>query len=84
LIVTLEHYPDKVLEIIQRNEETYEWFKNAWIHLAVIHPKSKEIFVFKNESFQPYWVMPGQNPKVQDVVQESIQSTENLPIYQIA
>jgi uncharacterized protein YbcC (UPF0753/DUF2309 family) len=40
--------------VIKSNDATYEWFKNEWVNLSVVHPETKEIFVFKNEEFVLY------------------------------
>ena len=83
LMVVIEHFPDKVLEIIQRNQATYEWIKNAWVNLAVIQPETREILVFENESFKSYLPITVKIPKAEELPQKSIASTENLPIYQL-
>jgi uncharacterized protein YbcC (UPF0753/DUF2309 family) len=83
LMVVIEHFPDKVLEIIQRNQATYEWIKNAWVNLAVIQPETREILFFENESFKSYLPITVKIPKAEELPQKSIASTENLPIYQL-
>ena len=46
LMMIVEHFPEVVLNTIQRNPVTFEWFKNDWVKLAVCNPETKEIFVF--------------------------------------
>jgi hypothetical protein len=54
LMMVVEHFPEVVLNTIQRNPATYEWFQNEWINLAVCHPETKEIFVFKEGQMNLY------------------------------
>lgn len=54
LLICIEHDPDEVLRIIQLNPATFEWFKNQWIHLAVIHPGSRKAFVYSDNQFVLY------------------------------
>ncbi len=83
LLVTIEHFPENVLDILQRNKATYEWFKNQWIHLAVIHPKDKTIFVFKDAAFVPYQTITEITKTTTDLRSEFRSSFENLPVLQI-
>lgn len=84
LMVTIEHFPDHVLEILQRNKATLEWFQNAWIHLAVIHPETKKVFVYKKDKFRPYEPLTESTQLMTNIQQVVIESSENLPIYQIS
>jgi uncharacterized protein YbcC (UPF0753/DUF2309 family) len=83
LLVTIEHFPDDVLEILRRNKETFEWFQNAWIHLAVIHPESKAVFVFKENQLVPYIALTETIEGIMNIPQEILDSSENLPVYQL-
>lgn len=83
LMMIVEHYPEVVLETIKRNEKTYEWFKNEWVILSVVHPETSEIYRFENEEFTVY------NPlkKLLDTVTDAdslIEShDQNFPVYLI-
>jgi uncharacterized protein YbcC (UPF0753/DUF2309 family) len=44
LMLIIEQIPDVVLDTIQRNASTYEWFINEWVILAVIHPETREVY----------------------------------------
>ncbi|MBL7902426.1 MAG: DUF2309 domain-containing protein [Bacteroidia bacterium] len=83
LLVAVEHYPEIVLDVIQRDPATYEWFKNAWIHLAVIHPGSGEILVFNNEQFVPYRPLTSQLPESRDLKDLVSSSRENLHVHHL-
>lgn len=81
LMVIVEHYPEVVLKTIKRNSDTYEWFKNDWIKLAVFHPESKEIFIYKDDNFLPYVPLHEHIPEL-DNLEKLLESThENLPVY---
>ncbi len=54
LLVIVEHFPEVVLQVIQKNETTYQWFINEWIHLVAINPEDKTFHVFKNGAFMLY------------------------------
>jgi uncharacterized protein YbcC (UPF0753/DUF2309 family) len=84
LLVIIEHYPEEVFRILKINPNTYEWFVNAWIHLVVIHPKNKLLFVFKNETFEPYIPLTKEIKIAEKMEQLFEQHSENLPIYTIA
>jgi uncharacterized protein YbcC (UPF0753/DUF2309 family) len=52
LLIIVEQFPEIVLKTIQREPATYEWFKNQWVHLAVVHPEKNEVFRFIKETMQ--------------------------------
>ncbi|MFM7731245.1 MAG: YbcC family protein [Flavobacteriales bacterium] len=54
LLIIVEHYPEIVNQVIRRLDETFEWFKNQWVHLAVKHPDEEMIYAFDGQSFKPY------------------------------
>ncbi len=81
LLVVVEHFPDVVLNTIQTDEHTFEWFKNEWIHLVVIHPDNQQFLLFHQGEFVPY------SPKyrlveiAKDFPQIFRRNHENLPVY---
>ncbi|MEQ1584694.1 MAG: DUF2309 domain-containing protein [Cyclobacteriaceae bacterium] len=84
LLLVVEHFSDVVLQVIQKQPETYEWFINEWVHLVAIHPETRELFVFKEGEFVLY------NPNKQSV--EAVSNLigvletheDNLPVYSLA
>ncbi|WKZ74332.1 MAG: DUF2309 domain-containing protein [Vicingaceae bacterium] len=83
LLITVEHFPQEVLRIIKMNPATYEWFKNEWIFLVVIHPDNRSLFVFKNEEFEPYLPLAAEIKKAENIQKTVEGSSENLPVYLI-
>lgn len=80
LLVIVEHYPEVVLNVIKRNVSTYQWFDNEWVRLAVVHPDSKEIFIFENGFFSSYLPLSMDIPYADDVEKLILSSMENLPV----
>jgi hypothetical protein len=84
LLIVVQHYPEVVKETIQRNAETYEWFINNWVNLAVIHPDTKAIAVFRDGEFYPHQNL-NRSPDVLTNLEQLVEtSQENLPVYLIA
>lgn len=83
LLVTVEHFPEVVLKTILINPSTYEWFKNEWIHLVVIHPENKTLFVFKDGKFTPYTPLTKEIKVIEDLEQLFENEEGNLPVYQL-
>jgi len=67
LLMIVEHYPEVVKKVIQANPDLYQWFDNEWIHLTVLHPKKKKLYVFKEGEFVPYTPLTKELPTVHDL-----------------
>ncbi len=86
LMVIVEHDPDVVLQALQRSPETYRWFLNQWLHLTVVHPESRALFLFNDGTFTPYTPIARRIAVAEDVatVIGSSSSTETLPVYKLS
>lgn len=83
LLVVVEHFEDVILEVIQRDAATYEWFKNEWIILAAAHPETRTISIFHNGCFTAY--SPAYSPpEVKDIDAYILQHTDTIPVLKIA
>lgn len=80
LMIIVEHHADVVLKTIQFAPETYEWFKNEWVHLVVVHPATKALSYFKNETFVPYETIQQGLPKVNDLLNMVENEHDNFPV----
>ena len=83
LMMIVEHYPEVVLPTIKRNKSTYEWFKNEWLTLSVIHPETHDIYHLnkgKFEIYQPFKKLLDTIVNVAEVIESH---DENLPVYLI-
>ena len=52
LLIIIEHLPETVLNTIQRDAQTYEWFKNDWVNLVVVNPETNQQFSSRMETSQ--------------------------------
>lgn len=84
LLLIVEHFPHVVLETLKRSPETFDWFRNEWIHLAAVHPESKEIFVFKRGEFMPYRPLAAHVESTHSLTSYIERSADNLPVLQLA
>lgn len=84
ILITVEHYPDIVLQTIQTHEQTYEWFANDWVRLVCIHPESKKALIFKEGEFLEYHPITQEIDSVQNLDALLESTAENLPVYLIA
>ncbi len=79
LLVVAEHFPDIVQKAIARNPSTYEWFSNEWVKLAVVHPETKQLFVFEKGEFVAYQSIQ-KTRYIQNELKLAEETRENLPI----
>lgn len=83
LLCVVEHFPEIVLSKLQSVPKTYEWYRNDWMKLVVIHPETKEIYLFKSDQFVPYTPQKVY-PKSTENLQKLVGSTHgNIPVHQI-
>ena len=83
LLTIVEHNPEVVLKAIQHQAETHEWFINEWIHLVVVHPETKEFYVFRSARFYRY--APLARVRVAHGVEALIEeNVDNIPVHLIA
>jgi hypothetical protein len=95
LMVIVEHFPDIVHKVIQSNAAMYEWYKNEWVHIAVLHPETKDFYYFKDEAFllhHPQPIHVGKADNIHEILEHAPEmmtnhithaTFENLPIYQL-
>ncbi len=57
LLFIVEQKSEIVLSALSRDPKLWEWVQNEWVLFACVHPKTKEIEVFKNGRFVPYTPM---------------------------
>jgi uncharacterized protein YbcC (UPF0753/DUF2309 family) len=81
LLVIVEHYPEVVLETVQRSAATYEWFLNKWIHLVAVHPETKAQWLFSDGAFAVYQPLQASVETISDLDQLLETNQENFPVY---
>jgi uncharacterized protein YbcC (UPF0753/DUF2309 family) len=79
LMVVVEHFPEIVLNTIQKDKNTYEWFKNDWIVLIAINPENKKQYLFDNEFFTERVPLNISISKTDNLELLFEKSSENLP-----
>ncbi len=83
LLVIVEHFTEIVDQSIRNKDATYEWFKNEWVNLVVVNPRTHELSVFRNEEFVPYKAIS--EIRYTDDLERIIETQmENLPVYTIS
>jgi uncharacterized protein YbcC (UPF0753/DUF2309 family) len=83
LMIIVEHFPEVVLQTIQKEPATYEWFINEWVHLVAVHPETQQLFVFEEGRFELYVPQKQQVEEVKDLTHIFEEHPENLPVYTI-
>lgn len=84
LLMVIEHFPEVVLNTIQKNPATYEWFANQWVNLAIIHPTTKAISVFENVEMRSYEPLIREVPTFLNFTDEILSSADNIKVKNIA
>ncbi len=84
LLMIVEHFPEVLLETINRSPETYEWFINEWVHLIAVNPETYELSVFKEGKFSVYEPLSKKTDSINDTLSLFESSAENLPVYAIS
>ncbi len=83
LLTIVEHYPEVVLLTAKKEPATWQWFVNEWVHLAVIHPDTKQIFrLFKGE-WHEYKPLTENLPVAKDFEHVLECTSENIPVHLI-
>lgn len=81
LLLIVEHLPEVVLDVLERNPDTYEWFKNEWIVLVAIHPGTNRQYLLKHERFVEYEPLTSSLQKVSNLADVLSSTQENLPVF---
>lgn len=80
LLVIVEQFPDVILRKIKENEKTYQWFSNNWINLVSINPENKEVFIFKNNHFEPFDFVKNPLEKIENLSDLIENSNDNIDV----
>ena len=85
LMVIVEHFPAVVLQTMQINPSTYEWFYNEWVKLVVLHPSEKKAYLFVKGAFVPYDGLVQTLTQIQDDELMNLLKVEhdNLPVMEL-
>lgn len=86
LLIIVEHKPAVVLETIQKQKETYEWFINEWVNLVVVDPETHLLYRFKEGGFVEYKPLAKNIQRITPQVLDDLieKNMENLPVFQLS
>lgn len=84
LLIIVEHFPEVVLQTIQKDAATYEWFINDWVKLVVINPETLELLQFSDGRFTPYQVLHQEIKVVTDLNPLLETHEDNLPVLSLS
>jgi uncharacterized protein YbcC (UPF0753/DUF2309 family) len=81
LMLIVEHYPEVVLNVLKSIPSAYEWVKNHWLNLSIIHPETHQLYYFNNESLVEYMPITSHIRKIDNLNKIIETHHHNLPIY---
>jgi len=81
MMIIVEHFPEVILDAIQRQAPTHEWFKNAWINLVAIHPETHQLYRLLDNQFVPYEPLTERIEKAANLERLFETHMDNLPVY---
>lgn len=84
LLIIVEHFPDVVLNTIQIESATYEWFINDWVKLVAINPETRELSLFADGGFTPYYLMDQKIQNITDLNSILEANQDNLPVFTLS
>ncbi|NOS91665.1 MAG: DUF2309 family protein, partial [Cyclobacteriaceae bacterium] len=83
LLVIVEHFPEIVLQAIQKEAPTYEWFINEWVRLVAAHPETHQLYLFAEGKFEVYQPTVKQVEKAANLAAVFEENPENLPVFEL-
>ncbi len=83
LMCIVEHYPDVVQKVLAEAPATFEWYQNDWIKLVVMHPDTKELYLFEKDTFRLYSPHHSVYKSASDLQRLVESSHENIAVHQL-
>jgi len=83
LMMIIEHYPEVVMQLIQNDTELWNWYKNEWVKLAIIHPETKAISYLSQGELKSYEPPTNKMETLSDLETVFENHSTNLPVYQL-
>jgi uncharacterized protein YbcC (UPF0753/DUF2309 family) len=84
LLIIVEHFPEVVLETIQKASDVYEWFINDWVRLVAVDPETRTLYLFDGGKFTPYHPLAAGVQSIADVTSLIESTQDNLPVYSLS
>lgn len=83
LMMIIEHYPEVVMRLIQNDSGLWNWYKNEWVKLAILHPETKAIaYLYKGE-LKSYETSKHKMETLSNLETVFENHSANLPVYQL-
>jgi hypothetical protein len=79
--MVVEQKPEIVMAALKRFPNTFDWYKNGWLNLAILHPETDETYIFKGNDFVVYEPINKALEKVNDLESIFEANIDNLPAY---
>lgn len=83
-LFVIETRPENMLKIIDRCEGIGRMCRNGWVQLAVLHPETGQVSVFRGGGFEPYEVQADALPRAASSVDWYRRCRDHLEFCQIA
>jgi uncharacterized protein YbcC (UPF0753/DUF2309 family) len=83
LLVVVEQFPQMILDALQRDTRTYDWFLKEWVMLVAVEPETKAFYRFKAGAFELYEPVTAQVETIKDLDKLLATDQENFPVYLI-
>ncbi len=81
LLMIVEHFPQAVMEVFKLSAEMYEWIVNDWVYFVVIHPETKQMYLFKNGRFTIYEPLEKHVEYASDLTSTIETNDQNIPVH---
>jgi len=83
LMMIVQQKREVVMNVINRNPNTTQWYANGWVNLAVLDPETNQIYIFRDGELQPYHPLKKQLETVKDLNPLFETHMDNLPIFNL-
>jgi len=83
ILTVVENTPEFVMEVLNRNPSTFDWYRKNWMRLSVYDPYKKEVFILKKGEFVPYQSITDEIKKMDNFETLFEHNYKNLPVYKL-
>jgi uncharacterized protein YbcC (UPF0753/DUF2309 family) len=83
LLVVVEQTPDLIMDAIQRDPQTFNWFQKQWIRLVSIDPNDHSVQLFDGSHFDAYEIPLSPHRPEGSLEKHIREQRENIPIQKL-
>lgn len=80
LLVIVEHEPEIVAQVIQKNQNTFQWFSKQWINLVVFNPQNSEFYKFDKNHFTHCQLLDLKIDRIMEIDNVITSTSENIDV----